>query len=128
MIELPICRHRGKEITPGSFSCTHPRLIVPPTGVTADGCVRCHAGGIFCDQPLEAIAKLKRPDPPPPAREPCVYLGPILEQSGPDGIPCDCAFKWLRTCEIHGECSLSECGRSGVPACASCPDHDASLI
>jgi len=38
---LPVCRWRGREISPGRFACRSTKIIVSAAGVTADLCRGC---------------------------------------------------------------------------------------
>ena len=38
MKNLPVCRHRGEELSPDRWRCNSPRLIVSPDGVPGDIC------------------------------------------------------------------------------------------
>jgi hypothetical protein len=42
MNTLPVCRHRGKEITPGRYHCHSPKVLVSSAGVTAELCRGCY--------------------------------------------------------------------------------------
>ena len=53
MTDLPVCRWRGEELSPGRHACSSRRLVVSPRGVSAGTCAGC-----FCR------------DHEPPARDP----------------------------------------------------------
>lgn len=54
----------------------------------------------------------------------CCYLGPIISRMNVLNRPCQCPKKWLRKCEIHGECTLNEADRDGVAVCVQCDDFE----
>jgi hypothetical protein len=60
-----------------------------------------------------------------PWQRPCDYLGPILDQRNARGVTCRCPGKWLRRCELHGQCTLSDKSRSIVTRCTQCADYTA---
>ena len=41
MTELPVCRWRGEELSPGRHACSSRRLVVSPRGVSAETCAGC---------------------------------------------------------------------------------------
>ncbi len=43
---------------------------------------------------------------------PCIFLGAVM-----DRLDCPCPARWIRSCELHGSCTLNEC--------KTCADYEA---
>ena len=59
--------------------------------------------------------------------QPCIFLGEVLSQTDENGNECKCPIRWLRGCEIHGECCVSSV-RNSVASCADCTEYENSVI
>jgi len=117
--DWPTCRHRGEALGGAAHRCRHPRLHAPG-GVTLAVCRQCAAGGVFCDESSPASSE----QPGFSQRtQPCDYLGSIIDRRNARGDRCRCPGKWLRRCEVHGVCTLSDAQRTGVPRCTRCAEY-----
>jgi hypothetical protein len=116
MQDLPLCRWRDEELSPGRYACRSPKLIVGPVGVEASLCSVCYCRD---HEPVAAVSVVASRAPLP-----CVHLG------GDSGERRQC-----RTCSGHVEIKLRACAKYGactphgflddVACCQGCPDYDA---
>ena len=125
MIELPQCRWRGLELSPGRYDCRSPKLIVSPEGVPGELCRQCYC----CDH--EPVANPPALGPAPPRRFVCRELGVPLRDDelvarGFDLAKCGCRSK-VRYCALHELCTTGS-PREGMACCATCPDYDDGLV
>jgi hypothetical protein len=110
-MELPICRHRGLELTPGRYQCHSPKLVVGPAGVDVGLCNACP----YCDHAGDGGLIVKPAAAPRPG--PCRHLG---EPTGQREECSSCAGRVeikLRACAVHGSCTTDR----QVPSAAFCP-------
>ena len=49
----------------------------------------------------------------------CFYLGAVLDTHN-----CRCPGKWLRECDLFGQCTLGD-PNAGVPVCKTCDKYTA---
>jgi hypothetical protein len=118
-MELPFCRWRGAERTPGRYACHSPKLIVGPAGVDASLCMGCycrdHEPLSIPVVPADRVAALF-----------CVHLG---GETGERRQCPTCAGHVeikLRACAEHGSCTLYKL-LDDVVCCQGCPDYDAGV-
>lgn len=98
-MELPACRWRGAELSPGWWACASPRMVVAPVGVPRWLCLRCHV----CDHE------------PGRGQAPCRHLGEIVEWAN-----CTCGPGHVRDCSrLDGPCTVGP-NNGAVPSCVSC--------
>lgn len=112
-VELPVCRWRGPELTPGRHGCTSPKLIVSRAGVSMETCLGCYARD---HEPAP-------PRQPPAARPVCVHRGDVLRLE--ECATCAGAVQLkVFACVRHGACTP---GKPLPPAacCASCNEYEA---
>lgn len=73
-------------------------------------------------RPVGIIRRIGEDSPPrlPPEQlYPCRYRLPvIIEKTDAAGIECSCPGKWLRGCEIHGQCRIDQESVDGC--CRTC--------
>lgn len=71
------------------------------------------------------VVDLAKVVPPPqqPRTAACIFLGPVLSETDSNGTPCRCHWKWLRRCEIHGECATGDSHRRH--SCNTCDKYEA---
>lgn len=55
---------------------------------------------------------------PAESLHPCRFLLPILSRTDAAGLACSCPGKWLRGCEIHGQCRIDQESVDGC--CRTC--------
>ena len=53
---MPMCRHRGAELSSGVYRCEHPQVWTPG-GADAASCRVCSEAGVFCNREPIAFAK-----------------------------------------------------------------------
>ena len=49
---------------------------------------------------------------------PCRFLLPILSRTDAAGLECSCPGKWLRGCQVHGQCRIDQESVDGC--CRTC--------
>lgn len=120
-MSLPNCIHRGPDMGSGEFTCASNRIMHFAGFAVAATCLQC---------PYADLPNTIDDGPPPPTlrQRPCIFLGPVSNKFFPDGSTCNCPAKWLRACEIHGECTAGLSGRAGIPNCHTCGDYDPDAI
>jgi len=63
---------------------------------------------------------------PPEALYPCRYLLPVIEKTDAAGLACSCPGKWLRGCEVHGQCRIEQESVDGC--CRTCEQRSISVL
>lgn len=48
----------------------------------------------------------------------CFHLGDIISRGA-----CNCPAKWIRVCDLHGQCTTGDLSNLNVPCCQTCPDY-----
>lgn len=116
-MELPVCRWRGKELTPGRYACSSPKLVIGPRGVSAATCAACYC----CDHTPGAAPA----SPAPGVPAPCLHLGPPTGET----VTCpSCVGEVrvkLRGCAVYGKCAPAK-QLPGVAYCVTCRDYRAA--
>src|SRR5580704_6585438 len=102
VLELPLCRWRGSELSPGRHVCTSPKLIVSRAGVSLETCLSCYA------RDHEPVATLTPAVPAQSAaRTTCRHRGDevrLVECPSCAGLVQLKVF----ACGRHGECTVGK--------------------
>ena len=130
-MELPVCRWRGDELSPGRYACRSPKLLVGAAGVTAETCVSCYCCDHECTlEMLNSRFRIKAGPHPGDAnrviRLDCVHRGPATKE-----VDCEHCKGRVRlkvfACAKHQECTIQK-KVGAIAVCAGCQDYQGGKV